>query len=134
MRAIWTLAAVLLLAGCTLVDQQTFAPSPEEKAAAQAPPKPDPRTPLVTIGYTTPNPNYQDVLRFAVREAETRAPSVQYDVIAMLPGGSDVPTAQQRATQVMRAIMAQNVAASRIHLALRSEPAGETPEIRVYVR
>ena len=45
----------------------------------------DPRTPLVTIDYATPNPDYQDLLRFAVRAAETRAPGVQYDVIAMLP-------------------------------------------------
>ena len=134
MRAIWVVAAVLLLGGCKLLDQQTFAPSPEASTAATAPPKVDPRTALVTIGYTTPTPNYQDVLRFAVRETERRAPGVHYDVVAMLPNGQDVATAQRRTTEVMRAIMAQNVPADRIHMALRSEPAGETPEVRVYVR
>jgi hypothetical protein len=134
MRAIWVLAALPLLAGCKLLDQQTFAPTPEASTAATAPPKVDPRTALVTIGYTTPAPNYQDVLRFAIHEAERRAPGIQYDVVAMLPNGEDVATAQRRTTEVMRAIMAQNVPANRIHIALRSEPAGATPEVRVYVR
>ena len=69
-------------------------------------------------------PHYQDVLRYAVREAETRAPGVQYDVIAMLPAGADAAVAQRRATDVMRGIMAQGVPASRIHLGLRAAQAG----------
>ena len=122
------------LAGCKLVDQATFAPSPEDSPAAPAPPRADPRAALLTIGYATPNPNYQDVLRYAVREAETRAPGVQYDVIAMLPAGSDTAQAQGSAVEVMRAILAQGVPASRVHLGLRSEPAGQAREVRVYVR
>src|SRR4051812_333825 len=108
MRALSVLT-VLLLAGCKLVDQTTFAPSPEDKTAAvaaPAPPKVDTRTPLVTIGYDTPNPNYRDVLHYAVRQAETRAPGVQYDVIGVLPSGSDAAPVQHRAADVMRAIMA----------------------------
>ena len=49
-RAGWGLLAALLLAGCELIDQTTFAPSPEATAAKQEEPKADPRTPLVTIG------------------------------------------------------------------------------------
>ena len=83
--------AGIALVGCKLVDQTTFAPSPEASPAAPpVVPKSDPRVALLTIGYDTPNPNYQDVLRYAVREAETRAPGVRYDVIAMLPAGGDV--------------------------------------------
>ena len=89
MYAIWVLAAGLLLAGCKLIDQTTFAPSPEEPAAKPDAPKADPRTPLITIGYATPDPNYQEILRYAVRAAETRVPGVQYDVIATLPAGAD---------------------------------------------
>jgi hypothetical protein len=33
----------------------------------------------------------------------------------------------------MRAIMAQGVAASRIQLGLRTEPAGATRQVRIYV-
>jgi hypothetical protein len=125
---------LLVLTGCKLIDQTTFAPSPEETAAKQEAPKVDPRTPLVTIGYATPNPDYQDVLRFAVREAEARAPGVQYDVIAMLPPKADTASARHRLTDVMRDIMAQGVPADRIHLGLRSEQAGGPQEVRVYVR
>ncbi len=134
MRATWALAAGLLLAGCKLIDQTTFAPSPEETAAKPETPKVDARAPLVTIGYATPNPDYQDVLRYAIREAETRAPGVQYDVVAMLPPGADAAAAQHRLAEVMRDIMAQGVPDSRIHLGLRSAPAGSAQEVRIYVK
>ncbi|HEX3403085.1 MAG TPA: hypothetical protein VHT74_22435 [Acetobacteraceae bacterium] len=134
MRTMWVLLASIALTGCKLVDQTTFAPSPEAKEAAPAPPKADPRTPLLTIGYATPNPNYQDVLRYGVREAEARAPGVQYDVIALLPAGGDAAVAQHSAVDVMKAILAQGVPESRVHLLLRSTPAGSEREVRVYVR
>jgi hypothetical protein len=134
MRMTRILAATVLLAGCKLVDQTTFAPSPEEVPAATERPKADPRTALLTIGYAAPDPNYQEVLRYAVRTAESRAPGVQYDVIATLPPGADAAEAQRRAAEVMRGIMAQNVPASRIHLGLRSAQAGVAPEVRVFVR
>lgn len=134
MRAMWMLAAGLALTSCKLVDQTTFAPSPEAAPAKPEAPRGDTRTALLTIGYSEPNPNYQDMLRYAVREAETRAPGVDYDVIAMLPAGADMAAAQHRATDVMRDIMAQGVPASRIHLGLRAEQAGAQQEVRVYVR
>ena len=135
MKAMWLLLAALALVGCKLVDQETFAPSPEEVAAAQAaPPRVDTRTALLTIGYATPNPNYEDVLRYAVRTAASRAPGVQYDVIAMLPAGTDMALAQGNAVEVMGGILAQGVPASRVHLGLRTEHASLTREVRVYVR
>ena len=135
MKAMVVLAVGLLLAGCKLIDQTTFAPSPEAKPiAAPATPKVDTRTPLVTIDYGGPSPDYQGLLRFAIHAAETRDPGVQYDVIGMLPAGGDAAAEQSRAVEIMRAIMAQGVPASRIHLGLRSEAAGSPQEIRVYVR
>jgi hypothetical protein len=134
MKPVWLLLAGVALAGCKLVDQTTFAHSPEETATAATPPQADPRAALLTIGYTTPNPNYHDVLRYAVHTAETRAPGVQYDVIAMLPTGSDAAGAQHNAVDVMRAIMAEGVPASRVHLGLRTDAASTTREVRVYVR
>jgi hypothetical protein len=134
MNAAWIFLAGLALAGCKLVDQTTFAPSPEEKAASASAPQTDPRTPLLTIGYDTPNPNYQDVLRYAVRAAETRAPGVEYDVYALLPAGGDAAQAQGSAVEVMRAILAQGVPAARVHLGLRIEPVGIPRQVRVYVR
>ena len=104
----------------------------EGGSAAQ--PSADPRTPLLSIGYDTPDPHYQDMLRYAVRAAEARAPGVQYDVYAMLPAGGDAAQAQGSAVEVMRAILAQGVPASRVHLGLRTEPAGAARQVRVYVR
>jgi type IV pilus biogenesis protein CpaD/CtpE len=134
MKGMQGFAAVLLLAGCKLIDQTTFAPSPEATPAAEQMAKVDARTALLTINYTEPSPSYRDVLRYAVRTAETRAPGVQYDVIAILPSGADAAAAQQRAAEVMRSIMDQGVSDSRIHLGLRSAPASSPQEIRVYVK
>jgi hypothetical protein len=134
MKPMWMLAGGLLLAGCKLIDQTTFAPSPEATAAKAQTPRADPRAPLVTIGYATPNPDYRDVLRFAVHEAESRAPGVQYDVIAVVPPGADAAAAQHRLADVMRDIMAQDVPENRIHLGLRVGQAGGAQEVRVYVR
>jgi hypothetical protein len=133
MRAGCGLLAALLLAGCKLIDQTTFAPSPEATAAKQDEPKADPRMPLVTIGNTAPASEYEDVLRYAVQQAEQRAPGVQYDVIAMLPTGVDAAAAQHRLTDVMRDIMAQGVPAGRIRLGLRSAQKDAAQEVRVYV-
>jgi len=134
MRGNWGFVAALLLTGCKLIDQTTFAPSPDAKPAPAQAQKVDARTALITINYTEPNPSYQDVLRYAVREAETRAPGVQYDVVAILPSGADAAAAQRRSAEVMRSIMDQGVPADRIHLGLRATPAGSPQEIRVYVR
>jgi hypothetical protein len=133
MRAGCGLLAALLLAGCKLIDQTTFAPSPEATAAKQDEPKADPRMPLVTIGNTAPASEYEDVLRYAVQQAEQRAPGVQYDVIAMLPTGVDAAAAQHRLTDVMHDIMAQGVPAGRIRLGLRSAQKDAAQEVRVYV-
>jgi hypothetical protein len=129
---------MVLLGGCKLIDQTTFEPSPEAKAAqpaaSPAPPKADQRTALLTIGYATPDPDYRELLRYAIRVAETRAPGVDYDVIAILPAGDDISAAQRRAADVMRSIVDQGVAPSRIHLGLRAAQAGGVEEVRVYVR
>jgi len=131
------LLALLIFSGCTLIDQQTFAPSPEAKA--QTPPTPPPipvdtRTPLVTIDYTVPSPDYADLLHSAVRAAEARDANVQYDVIAVLKDPSEAADGQENAAGVMRAIMRDRVPSSRIHLGLRTDPSLANSQVRVYVR
>ena len=129
--------AMLSFAGCTLIDQRTFAPSPEAKAKPAPPPAPvslDSRVPLVTIDYTVASPDYGELLHAAVRAAEARDPDVQYDVVAMLKDSSGLADGQQRAIGVMRAIMRDRVPTSRIHLGVRSDPALTATQVRVYVR
>jgi hypothetical protein len=128
--------ALLSFTGCTLIDQRTFAPSPEAKAqpVPQAPVVLDARTPLVTIDYTVPSPEYGELLHDAVRAAESRDADVQYDVVSVLKDTSEASAGQERATGVMRAIMRDRVPATRIHLALRTDPTLATSQVRVYVR
>ena len=129
--------ALLSFTGCTLIDQRTFAPSPEAKAQPAPPPAPvvlDARTPLVTIDYTVPSPNYAELLHYAVRAAENRYADVQYDVVSVMPDASDISAGQEQATGVMRAIMRDRVPATRIHLGVRADPALAASQVRVYVR
>lgn len=131
-------AAALLLSGCTLIDQTTFASAPEAVPPGPATPPPplrvDPREPLVVIDYAEANPRYRDPLRIAVRAAESRDRRIQYDVIAVVPKLEAAAEGQARATEVMRAIMQDNVPAARIHLGLRADPSLQQPQVRVYVR
>jgi hypothetical protein len=131
------LIGLLIFSGCTLIDQTTFAPSPEAKAQP-APPLPnvpvDPRTPLLTIDYSVPSPDYAELLHYAVRAAEARSTDVQYDVIAVLKDPAEAADGQDHATSVMRAIMRDRVQADRIHLGLRTDPALTDSQVRVYVR
>jgi len=136
--ALHRVLACLLLAGCALVDQKTFAPAPEAKAESPAQPAPpvklDARVPLVTVDFSGPPPQYEELLRYAVRAAETRDRDVQYDVVAMLPNATDAGAGQRDATMVMRSIMLAGVPAARIHLGLRADPTLSGREVRVYVR
>ncbi len=129
--------ALLSFTGCTLIDQKTFAPSPEAKAQPaphQAPVVLDARTPLVTIDYTVPSPDYPELLHYAVRAAENRDANVQYDVVSVMNDTSEAATGQERAIGVMRAIMRDRVPATRIHLGLRTDPTLAASQVRVYVR
>ena len=127
--------AALALSACSLIDQRMFAPSPEEEPipvvpVAHAPV--EPRTPLITVDYAIPAPNYRDLLRLAVRAAESRSNSVQYDLVAAEP---DIKTGvPSQAFEIMRAMMAEGVPAARIHLGLRGEPALTAVQVRVYIR
>lgn len=134
------LLGCLLLAGCALVDQNTFAPAPEAKAQTAAVPtapavlRLDTRAPLVTIDFGGPPPSYDELLRYAVRAAEKRDSAVQYDVIAMLPKAADAAPGQNDAVGVMRAIMQAGVPAARVHLGMQADPSLPSRQVRVYVR
>ena len=139
-RTLSLLPALCLLAGCALVDQNTFAPAPEAKpvaaapAGATAPVRFDSRRPLVTIDHTAGAPHYQDLLRYAVHAAEARDRGVQFDVVAVVASADAAAAGQRNAIGVMRAIMADGVPAERIHLGLRAEPGLPAQQVRVYVR
>jgi hypothetical protein len=136
------LVAGLSMTGCTLIDQTTFAPAPEAAPPqAYVGPRLDTRTPLVTIGFGHPDPQYQAMLGYAVHAAEARDAGVRYDVYGVVPAKGDASAqvaaagaAQQNALEVMRAIMALGVPAERIHLGVRSDPNIDANQVRVYVK
>ena len=76
------------LAGCTLIDQKTFAPDPEAPGPRQISEAamPDRRAPLLTIRYDVPNPSYEGPLRYAVQAAQGRDAAIDFDVVAVVPG------------------------------------------------
>ena len=137
MRLMSVVVALLSFTGCTLIDQRTFAPSPEAQAQPAPPPAPvvlDARAPLVTIDYTVASPNYAELLSYAVRAAEMRDAEVEYDVVSVMKDTKELSAGQQRALGVMRSIMRDQVPSSRIHLALRTDPGVAADQVRVYVR
>lgn len=136
MRLAAVCLAVLAFTGCTLIDRRTFAPAPEAKAQPAPPPAApiDTRVPLLTIDYTLPSPNYTELLNYAVHAAEARNAQVQYDVVSVLKDIEEAAAGQERATEVMRAIIRDRVPPDRIHLGLRTDPTLAASQVRIYVR
>jgi hypothetical protein len=145
-RSAVLLLTLTALAACKLLDQNTFAPSPEapvKKVEAPPPPvsAPDKRTPLMTIGFGNPNPDYKALLAYAVKQAEERRPDVSFDVVSVVLASGD-PVAQSLAAsrgaddaaQVMQAMMALGVPDTRIHLGARTELGLTERQVRVYIR
>jgi hypothetical protein len=140
------LATLTALTACKLLDQTTFAPSPEAPAKkVEAPPPPvsppDKRTPLLTIGFATPDPNYTDLLAYAVQQAEARRPNVAFDVVSVVQASGDTVAQElaagrgrDDAAQVMRAMLALGVPDTRIHLGTRTELGVTERLVRVYIR
>jgi hypothetical protein len=140
------LVTLTALAGCKLVDQTTFAPSPEapvRKVEAPSPPvsPPDTRTPLLTIGFATPDPDYKDLLAYAVHQAQERRPDVAFDVVSVVQASGDTVAQSLAASrgaddaaQVMQAMMALGVPDTRIHLGTRTELGLPERQVRVYIR
>jgi ABC-type glycerol-3-phosphate transport system substrate-binding protein len=143
-RPFLSCAALLLLAlaGCTLIDQTTFAPSPEATTRpAPPPPKMEARAPLIVISFASAPPDYADPLRQAVRAAQARKPDIIYDVVGVAPARGDAVAqadgllvSSDNASAVMRALIADGVPAARIHLGARTEAGLTAREVRVYVR
>ena len=136
-------AAFLCLTGCHLLDRSDFAPQAKAPPSAQLTNAilPETRKPLVSIRYETPNPSYEGALAQAIQAAESHAPNLIYDVVAIIPQNNDpiaqmdaVTRGRDEAANVMRSIMGQNVPDTRIRLAARIDPDATALEVRVYVR
>ncbi|MEO9189733.1 MAG: hypothetical protein ABI224_06980 [Acetobacteraceae bacterium] len=134
------LAVLLVLSGCKLIDQRTFAPAPAASSTGAAA-RIETRTPLMTVVPGTKLATYEALLRAAVREAQARDPTVSFDVISVVPGTGTL--AQQikaaeadrpAAMDVAQALIAAGVTDQRVNLGARPDPSAHSPDVRVYVR
>ncbi|HEX5325941.1 MAG TPA: hypothetical protein VFW75_04670 [Acetobacteraceae bacterium] len=136
------LATSFLLSGCKLIDQTTFAPSPSHNPAVlPAPPRVDRRTALITIDQGTDVQAYRSLLRYAVEQARSRDPNVQFDVVVVVPGIGDaaaqasaLAAAQPEASVVMQEIGRDGVTPTQVHLRAAVDTTAVRRQIRVYVR
>jgi hypothetical protein len=140
------LVTLTALSACKLVDQNTFAPSPEApvKVVQPAPPPVSPvdkRVPLLTVGFGNPNPDYKQLLSYAVHQAEERRPDVAFDVVSVVLATGDTVAQSLAASrgaddaaQVMQAMIALGVPDTRIHLGTRTELGLTERQVRVYIR
>jgi hypothetical protein len=135
-------AALLLLGGCTLIDQNTFYPGakdppvvPQPPKPAAAPPVPSGPPPLVTISPGAKPADYARVLGKAVHDAQARKPDVMFDVVEMEAPNAPADTVLgAAATDVAREIVANGVPPARIRLVARPDASAVEKEVRVYVR
>jgi len=128
----YSIPVLLLLSGCTLIDQRTFNPN-----AGVAPIVPPPAAPLVDAPtdpralFTLRPPATLDAaaqrtLARVVRAALARKPTATFAVVAVAPAPGD---GSGQAETVLRAVIAAGVALGQASLRAQS---GSPAEIRLY--
>jgi hypothetical protein len=139
-RPVAVLVLPLLAASCHLIDQRDFnknagRPPTPKMVVSHAHPTPS----LVTILYTTPNPDYRDTLATAVQKALAVKPDVLFTVTALVPAsGSDSQEARAAAAaasgrEVAQAIVDSGAQAGQVEQAVRVDPAVTVREVIVTV-
>lgn len=134
-------AALLLLSGCTLVDQRTFQTAPALPGAIEVARTRAPRLPLLTIRMDRADQDYRGAVAEAVQAAQQRKADVSFDVQALVPTRA-APAEQDRriaeasrdALDVARVIGAAGVSGERLRLGLLGDAGTPAREVRIYVR
>ena len=123
---------LILIGGCTLIDQRTFNPDAGRAPVVPAPPAAlvvaptDPRALFTLRPPATLDAAAQDVLTRVIRAALARKPKATFAAVAILPAaGADTGQAEA----VLRAVIAAGVAPGQTILRAQS---GSPAETRVY--
>ena len=135
------LSVPALVAGCHLVDQRDFdAKAGRPPVVPHAAPVIAPAPALVTIRYSTPNPEYHDALVAAVRRALARQPDVLFTVTTSIPASASPDTQAEQAAsasssgrEVAQAIVDAGAAPGQIEQAVRVLPGLGQREVQVAV-
>ncbi len=131
----------LTLAGCHLIDQRDFdAKAGRPPALPRLAPAAAPAPALVTIRYTTPNPDYRDPVSAAVKRALARKPDVLFTVVTVVPAQSTPDAEAEQAAaasasgrDVAQAIVDAGAAPGQVEQAVRIQPGISTREVRINV-
>lgn len=145
--AVSRFSVCIALAACSLPDRTLVEP---RTIPAQTPPSGivaaiDQRTPLVTIDYTTPDPDYRAALRDAIAQARQQRPNAAFDVVTVIPtqGKATGMVADQisaaealrpNALGVARELTQLGIPHAKLSLTARTDPGVTVREIRIYVR
>ena len=122
------------VAGCHLVDQRDFDANAGRPPAPRAPlPGRPPPPSLVTIRYTTPEPQYRDALAAAVARALARKRDVLFTVTSLVPADSSPEEAAASGREVSQAIVDDGAEPGQVEQAVRLDPAATVKEVRVTV-
>ena len=128
------------MAGCTLVDQNTFDPT-AGKAPVIAPapvvatPAPAGPTPLLVISPTAGAAEFGPALRKAVASAVARKALVVFDVVEVeAPNTAGDAPLGGAALAVAREIVGAGVPPARVRLDARPDATSPVHQVRVFVR
>ena len=136
------IAALIVLAGCKIIDQTTFgakpvAPPPDFVAEAL---KPGSKLPLMTVRFDGTPFNYDAQLKSVLELAQTRRPDAKYHVVTVVPASGD-PEKDSRAIENGRydvrrledAMTNDGIPGDDISTSARTEKGITAREIRIYV-
>ena len=133
----------LLETRCHLLDQRDFdanagrPPAPPRVVAAAGAAAPA----LVTIRYTTPDPQYREALTGAVKRALARKPDVLFTVTTLVPGianpdeqAASAADASSSGRMVAQAIVDDGAEPGQVEQDVRVQPGLAAREVRVTVQ
>ncbi len=146
MRVVLAGLFLIVLAGCTLVDQRSFrregaAPGAEEVARAGASARQ-----VVSVRMGEPGEAWRRLVADAVQAAEQRVPGAGFEVVALVPLRSDlseqaireqdrrVAEASRDARAVAEVLGAAGIASDRVVLGLQGDAGSPARDVRVFQR
>ena len=129
-----SLCLALAVSGCHLVDQRDFdANAGRPPKPRVLPPGPPPPPSLVTIRYTTPEPQYRDALAALVTKALARKRDVLFTVTSVVPEAASPEEAATSGREVAQAIVDDGAEAGQVEQAVRLDPGVTVKEVTVNV-
>ena len=132
-RLIPPLAALILLAGCKLVDQRTFFP-PSQPGAAELARVTSEERPALTVRLGPTEPDWHPAIVALVEASLARQTDAAFVVVASIASGADASAQSRGAREIAEAIVGQGVRASQVRLALRTRADAGLHDILIFVR